>query len=412
MDLLPRLAAPLVRRALSDTPVVVVQGPRQAGKSTLVRSFVGHGHLTDLVTLDDLDVRAAAQADPQGFIAGLGKGAVIDEAQRVPDIVLAIKAAVDRDRQPGRFLLTGSANPFHRQEETLAGRREDVDMWPFVQAELERRSSSLVDDLFDEDPRERLGRATAIGREDVLHRALRGGFPEAVARRQLDRRHAWFRNYVTEVIRSEIAGLASIEGLLDLPKLLRLIAHRNAGLLNVARLARDADLSPQTARRYLALLIETFLVMLIPSWTRSGRKRLVKSPKAVITDSGLMAYLADLSVERLERMPELTGPLLEGFVLTELRRLAGWSVARPTLLHFRTEQGREVDAVLEDRRGRVVGVEVKAGITVTAQDFQSLRTLAEVAGADFHLGIVLHPGRSNVAFGDRLWSVPMSLLWS
>lgn len=412
MAYIPRRAAALVGDALTDTPVVVVQGPRQAGKSTLVAQFLGSGDLETSVTFDDLDVRAAATADPQGFVAGLGRGGVIDEVQRVPDIVLALKAAVDRDRRPGRFLLTGSANPFHAQEETLAGRREDIKLWPLAQAELERTSGNAVDRLFAPSPDRHLRQTSEVEPLDLLARALRGGYPAALERTRADRVEAWFRNYVAEVVRTEVAGLAAIEGLLDVPRLLRLVAHRSAGLLNVARLARDADLPQQTARRYLALLVETFLVQLVPAWTRSGRKRLMKSPKVVVSDSGLMASLTDLSRDRISRRPERAGPLLETFALTELRRLADWSASRPTLHHFRTDRGREVDAVLEDALGRVVGVEVKAGIGVSAGAFDGLRTLEEVAGDDFHVGVVLHPGRTAVAFGERQWAVPASFLWT
>ncbi len=412
MEHIPRRAASLVEEALGDTPVVVVQGPRQAGKSTLVGGFVGRGRLTQLVTLDDLDVQAGASADPQGFVAGLGGGAIIDEVQRVPDLVLAIKASVDRDRRPGRFLLTGSSNPFHRQAETLAGRREDVSLWPLAQTELEGVAGSIIDDLFADDPATVLRRAAPVAPVEVVDRALRGGYPDVLRRERPGRMDAWFRGYVAEVVRREVADLAAIEGLLDVPKLLRLVAHRNTGLLNVARLGRDADLAPATARRYLALLVETFLVALVPAWTRGGRKRLVKSPKVVLTDSGLAAHLAHLSPERLQRAPELVGPLVEGFALTELRRILDWSGSRPDLLHFRTDQGQEVDAVLEDRAGRVVGIEVKARATVTARDFRGLDALAEVAGERFLLGLVLHPGGHAVPFGDRRWAVPLSLLWA
>ena len=401
MKYITRRAEPLIREALQDTPVVVVQGPRQAGKSTLVSRFLGSGNLETAATFDDLDVRAAATADPQGFVAGLGRGAIIDEVQRVPDVILAIKAAVDRDRQPGRFLLTGSANPFHRHEETLAGRREDIHLWPLAQAELEGAPHNAVDLILDPDPAAHFRRSPEIEPQELLLRALRGGYPAALERTSPDRHQAWFRNYVAEVVRAEVADLAAIEGLLDLPRLLRLAAHRSAGLLSVARLARDADLPQQTARRYLALLVETFLVLLIPAWTRTGRKRLVKSPKALVSDSGLMAALTDLSPQRIERTPEHAGPLLETFLLTEATRLAPSSRHRPVLHHFRTDRGREVDGVLEDASGRVVGIEVKAGVSVVGRDFDGLHALAEAAGREFHVGVVFHPGHAAVAFGEQ-----------
>jgi predicted AAA+ superfamily ATPase len=412
MALISRMAGRLVDAALADTPIVVIAGPRQAGKSTLAQTFVGHGALAQLVTLDDLDVRAAANADPQGFVAGLGDGAIIDEVQRVPDLVLAVKASVDRDRRPGRFLLTGSANPFHRQEETLAGRREDIALWTLAQAELEQGSGEMVDRVFADDPAPFLRAAPPVGLQDVIERALRGGYPETIERTVPSRVDAWYRSYVSEVVHHEIADLAAIEGLLDMPKLMRLLAHRNTGLLNASKLARDAELPAQTARRYLSLLAEAFIVSLVPAWTRSGRKRLVKSPKVILSDSGLAAHLADITPARLARSPELVGGLLEGFVLGELRRLRDWSGLRPKMYHFRSEQGHEVDAVFEERGGRVVGIEVKSRVTVTERDFRGIDVLAELAGESFHLGLVLHPGRQAISFGERRWAVPTSVLWT
>lgn len=237
--------ADLVEAALADTPIVVIGGPRQAGKTTLAQTSVGREALTQLVTLDDLDVRAAANADPQGFVAGLGDGAIIDEVQRVPDLVLAVKASVDRDRRPGRFLLTGSANPFHRQEETLAGRREDIALWTLAQAGLEHGTGEMVDRVFDDDPAPFLRAAPSVGLQDVIERALRGGYPEMITRTAPSRVDAWYRSYVSEVVHHEIGDLAAIEGLLDMPKLMRLLAHRNTGLLNASKLARDAELPAQ-----------------------------------------------------------------------------------------------------------------------------------------------------------------------
>jgi predicted AAA+ superfamily ATPase len=381
-------------------------------RSLRPQGLLGGGHLARLVTLDDLDVRAAAHADPQGFVTGLGDGAVIDEVQRVPERVLAVKANVDRDRRPGRFLLTGSANPFHRQDETLAGRREDVSLWTLAQAELEQTSGELVNRLFDDDPLPVLRTAAPVDGQDVVKRALRGGYPEMLQRTQQSRVDAWYRSYITEVVQHEIADLAAIEGLLDMPKLMRLLAHRNTGLLNTTKLARDADLPPQTTWRYLALLVEAFIVTLLPAWTRSGRKRLVKSPKVVLTDSGLAAHLADITVARLDRSPEMTGSLLEGFVLNELRRLRDWSELRPEMYHFRSEQGHEIGAVFEDRAGRVVGIEVKSRVSIAERDFRGIDALADIAGPSFHLGLVLHPGQHAIQFGTRRWAAPLSLLWT
>lgn len=297
-------------------------------------------------------------------------------------------------------------------EETLAGRREDIALWTLAQAELEQGSGEMVDRVFDDDPAPFLHAAPPVDLQDVIERALRGGYPEMIERTVPSRVDAWYRSYVSEVVHHEIADLAAIEGLLDMPKLMRLLAHRNTGLLNASKLARDAELPAQTARRYLSLLAEAFIVSLVPAWTRSGRKRLVKSPKVMLTDSGLAAHLADITPARLTRSPELVGGLLEGFVLGELRRLRDWSGLRPEMYHFRSEQGHEVDAVFEERGGRVVGIEIKSRVTVTERDFRGIDALAELAGESFHLGLVLHPGRQAISFGQRRWAIPTSVLWT
>ncbi len=288
----------------------------------------------------------------------------------------------------------------------MAGRTEVIDLWPLSQAEIEHRDGMDLVRLFDTDID--FSGLPPVTPQDAWDRVRRGGYPEAVARAG-DRRAAWWDGYIQEVVRFEIAELSAIEGLLEIPRLLRLIAHANAGLLNYAHLARDLGVSPRTSTRYLTLLADTYLVDLVPAWTRSARKRLVKSPKALIADSGLAWHLSGLGPEP----PGLdSGRHLEAFVLAELRRLSDLTVAGPTLHHFRTSGQREVDAVLEHRDGRVVGIEVKAARTVRAGDFAGLRTLAEVAGDHFTAGLVLHPGESAVAHGGGLWSVPLSLLWT
>lgn len=407
MDLLSRLAVERVQTALTDTPVVIVQGPRQAGKSTLVRDLLDDPG--DYVTLDDLAVLSAARSDPQGFVAGLpARRVCIDEVQRAPDLVLAIKAAVDRDRRPGRFLLTGSADVLttSRARESLAGRSEVVPLWPLAQCELDGTPGLDPSRLFAHDLD--LSRASPVDSTEVWQRVRRGGYPEAV-RRSDERRAAWWDAYVQEVVRFEIAELRAIEGVLEVPTLLRLLADRTADLVNYAHLARDLGVSPRTSTRYLTLLDDTYLVQTVAAWARSERKRLVKSPKAVVADSGLAWHLAGLG----EAPAGLhAGRHLEGFVLSELRRLLDVRTGSPLLFHFRTSGQREVDAVLESRDGRLVGIEVKSARTVRAKDFAGLQTFADTIGDRMAAGLLLHPGEHTVPFGNNLWAVPLSLLWT
>lgn len=402
-----RLTA-LVREALTDTPVVLVHGPRQSGKSTLVQQLVAQLPGAEYVTLDDALALSAATADPAGFLRRYRGPLALDEVQRAPALWLAIKAEVDRDRRPGRFLLTGSANALTmpRVSESLAGRMEVHTLWPLSQGELRGRHSAFIDTVFSGNLPDGDG---TLDRADLLALALRGGFPEAVGRATPRRRQAWFSNYLTSVVERDLRELANIDGLRDVPRLLQVLAARSAGLFNRSGVARDTGLAERTLGRYLALLRAIFLIDELPAWSRNVARRLAKAPKLLLTDTGLMGQLLRISaVDDAERD---AGALLETFVAMELRQQAGWSDTRVDLYHYRTLAGREVDLVLQAGNGALVGLEVKCAATVTQQDFAGLRELAEVVGSDLRAGIVLHTGRSRVAFGDRLWALPVESLW-
>jgi len=397
--------------ALRDTPVVLVKGARQAGKSTLVRTQLAGEHPARYLTLDDAAVLAAAAHDPEAFIDSLAGPVVIDEVQRVPELFLAIKAAVDRERRPGRFLLTGSADVLllPRVADALVGRLEPLTLWPLSQGEIEGTRETFIDDLFA--PRLRGFAAASEGRSELLHRLVRGGFPEAVTRTNEDRRRAWFASYLTTILQRDIRDLAQIEGLTALPRLLALLAARCGGLLNVSELSRTSGLPNTTLRRYLVLFETAFLVQLLPAWSAGLESRLVKSPRLHLCDSGLACHLMGTDLQRLQGTPDLVGPLLETFVTNELRKQSGWSRTRVSLYHFRTHAGREVDLVLESDAGNVVGIEVKASSSLGASDLQGLRALQEAAGSRFLRGVVLYGGREPVAFASNLHALPLETLW-
>ncbi len=395
-----------VERALGDTPAVLVAGARQVGKSTLVKLIRGDGY----VTLDRATTRAGATADPDGFVAGLPTPVALDEVQRVPDLLLAVKAAIDERRQAGRFLLTGSANVLMvpTVADALPGRMEIVELWPLSQGEIDGRVDGFVDAVFDQG----LGgwRPGPLARDELLGRVLRGGFPEVVGRAE-DRRDDWFESYLTAVVEREVRDLSSIGNVAELATMIQLIAARSGSLFNLADVARGAQLSHSTARRYLGLLQAVFLVVAVPAWATSMTTRIVKAPKLFLIDSGLTAHLLGIGPRRLAGQPHLTGPLLEAFAAMELRKQIGWSRTRPHLAHFRSQRGEEVDVVLEARGGAVVGVEVKASATVRAGDFNGLRALAGIAGDRFLRGILLYTGDEVVAFGRNLVAAPIHTLW-
>ncbi|MBI4541940.1 MAG: ATP-binding protein [Gemmatimonadetes bacterium] len=408
--LFDRYLRPGLEAALGDTPVVLVVGPRQAGKTTLC-CLVAERRGARVLSLDDAATLAAASADPAGFIAALDGPVVLDEIQKAPALLPAIKLAVDRRREAGRFLLTGSADvlALPRVSESLAGRMEVLTLWPLSQGELAGRSEGFIDALFAA-AKMGLG-ATGATRADLVERALRGGFPEAVARGDPERRRAWFRSYVTTILERDVRNLAQIEGLTDLPGLLNLLAARSASLLNIAELSRSVGLPHTTLTRYLALLESAFLVRRIPAWAGSRARRAVKTPRVWIPDTGLLGHLAGLSPARLAEEPTAVGPLLETFVASELAKQLGWSRTRVEILHFRTHAGKEVDLVLEADDGRLAGIEVKAAATVGVADLKGLEALREVAGKRFHRGIVLYTGRETLPFGSDLWALPVSALW-
>ncbi|MGL5865047.1 MAG: ATP-binding protein [Dermatophilaceae bacterium] len=403
-----QLMGPLVA-ALADTPVVVVAGPRQAGKSTLAARVVEEAHGSWL-TLDDAAVLDAARADPTGFVGGRRGLVGIDEAQRVPELLLAIKAEVDADRRPGRFLLTGSTRLLGapRLADSLAGRMEALTLWPFTQAELSSQSSAptLIDSAFNESLAEL--NPPAVARAEVLERAGAGGFLPALDRTGR-RRTAWFDSYVSGVIDREVRALTDATYLRELPRLLRICAARTSGELNVTDLARDLGLSRSTTDSYLAHLEAVFLIQTVTAWSTNLTARVVRRPKLTLTDTGLAARLLG---GRVRNDAELAGRLIETFVAGELRAQAEWSEVRPELFHYRDRDGIEVDFVLESGDGRVVGVEVKAGATVRAEDLRGLRLLENRLGADLAAGVVLCTAPQPRHLGGRLWIMPISALWA
>ena len=396
---------------LRDRPVVLLNGARQTGKTTLVRELLSGVRRMRYLTFDDAPVLAAAQADPAGFVAGLGDPVVLDEIQRAPELFVALKAAVDRDRRPGRFLLTGSANVLllPRLSESLAGRMEIHTLRGLSQGEIEGRREGFIDAVFTR------AFAPAGASSDppraIVARVLRGGFPEPALKRGVARRATWFRDYVSTLLQRDVRELASVEGLTALPHLLAVLATRTAGLFNLADVSRVVGLPQTTLKRYLTLLEALFLIEFLPAWHARAARRLVKAPKLFVADSGLAAHLLGVEMAHLRRDRRGFGPLLETFVVAELRKQAAWSRTRPALHHFRTQSGHEVDVVLEDARGRVVGVEVKAAMGLGPGDWHGMRALREAAGSRFVRGVVLYGGPEPLSFGPDLWALPVDALW-
>jgi predicted AAA+ superfamily ATPase len=293
--------------ALEDTPVVFLNGARQTGKSTLVREIAEVEHPARYITFDDPTVLSAARHDPAGFLGGMDGSVIIDEVQLAPHIFPVLKLLVDRQRRPGRFLLTGSANILlvPRVAESLAGRMEILTLWPLSEAEIEGSDENMIDLLFAKEfslPHavDRTGRS-AGDRADLIARLTRGGYPEVVGRRNEERRRSWFSSYLTTILQRDVREMANIEGLTELPRVLALLATRASSLMNLADISRNIDIPQTTLRRYMTLLETTFLLVPVPAWSANLGKRMVKASKLAMSDTGLLTYLLGANEERLDR---------------------------------------------------------------------------------------------------------------
>jgi len=407
---IPRFIQDRVEEALADTPVVLIHGPRQSGKTTLAR-HVGKQKEYAYYSFDDVGVRSAAKDDPAGFIAGLPDRVILDEVQRVPELISTIKLAVDRDRTPGRFILTGSANilMIPRVSDSLAGRMEIIRLHPLSRCEVLGRRSGFIDDLF-------VGvgmmhHADRLG-DEIAAIVAAGGYPAALSRASERRRTDWYREYVETIAQRDIKDLARIRGIEALPRIMALAAAQTAQLFNLAELAGSFRLSRPTIGDYVTLLEQVFLIHRLPAWHSNRLSRLVKAPKLHVGDTGLACAVLNHSAAALREDRPLLGHLLETWVVQELRRQAGWSQERIQFHHFRDKEGAEVDAVLERAGRRIAGVEVKLSGTVVAKDFRGLKKLRDAAGERFTTGVVLYDGEDTVPFGEGLWAVPLSRLWT
>ena len=397
--------------ALADTRVVLLNGSRQVGKSTLAQQLAQQRG-GQYLTLDDPVVAELARTDPSALVNGAAGFTVIDEVQSAPGLFPALKREVDRHPVPGRFLLTSSANVFMlpTAAESLAGRMEVLALEPLSQSEIEGSPHNLIDALFGRAPWAR--RTVPTDRAELARRLVAGGFPEGLGRADPQRRDAWFRAYLASLLQRDVRDYANIEGLHGMPRLLSLLAARASSLLNMAEVSRATGIAHSTLRRYLSLLEALFIVQPLPAWSANLGKRLVKAPKLHLIDAGLTAHLRGCAdTAALALSPQL-GPLLETFAVQELRRHLRWAETAATAWHFRTAAGQEVDLVLETPDQRIVGVEVKASASITQGDFSGLRELANAAGKAFARGVVLYTGEQLMPFEEALWAVPLGVLWA
>jgi len=408
--LFPRCVRAVVLEALADTRVVMIMGARQVGKSTLAQEIGVNAHLAQLLTLDDRTTRRAAANDPTAFIAGLKGSVLIDEVQRVPDLLFAIKESVDKDQRPGRFLLTGSANILTAPKvyEALTGRIEITQLWPLSQVEIEGTDGNFVDALFaGQLPRVH---EAPIGRDAFVRRVAQGGYPEARMRTGR-RRDRWFADYLTTTFERDLRDLADVQKFEEIPRLFRLLATQAANIYVSQNLASSLGISDKTVKSYTKLLETVFLVRRIPAWRPGLGAREIHAPKVHLVDSGLLAHMLDANEQRIGRDDQITDKILENFVAMEILKHAGWAETDTRLYHYR-DGGDEIDVVLESRSGDVVAVEVKAAATINPRDYRAITKLRERAGDSFIAGAVIYTGAQTIPLAERIWAVPVSGLWN
>lgn len=398
-------------KALAYSPVVLIMGPRQAGKSTLANSLFDLDKAATFESLDIATTRAAAVQDPDGFVAQLELPAVIDEVQKAPDLFDAIKAHVDRKRTAGSFILTGSANVLLLPaiSESLTGRVELITLWPLSQGELMGTRERFIDTVFKEtSPKLNV---EPLERPALINMLLRGGFPEALSR-PFDALQDWFESYTSTAVTRDVRDLADIGRIDALPGLLLSIGSRVRAPINKSAIGGELGLPTTTIDRYIALLERGYLIHRVPAYSKNIGKRLAKAPKYLLADSGMLAYLLNLDANRLQNSASELGVLLENFVGMELAKQLTWSSTKATLNHLRAARGAEIDFVLATRDGQVVGIEVKAAGTAHKEDFKHLEMLRDRLGDQFVRGVVLYTGEVRAGFGDRLEAWPLPALWS
>lgn len=403
-----------VDRALRTSPVVAITGARTAGKSTLAQEIVaGAGGV--LVDLDDPAVRRLAVADPHEFVRDRPEPVVIDEFQRAPDLLAAIKSELNRDRRPGRFVLAGSARHDAVPElaDYLTGRIELLQLWPFAMSELSPEQPSVVDQLFAGQPLPR--RPRDHSRPALVETVLRGGYPIAVGLAPEDR-DRWFANLATLVVERAVDDVRSGRDTGTLSRFLRMAAAGTAQTRNAAEIGREIGVGRDQSGAYLRLLELTYLTFELPAWASNLSARVAKRPKLHLVDSGLAAHLQGLDATRLSATdPDGAtrfGALLETFAVTEIVKQLGWSAISARPQHFRTADGIEVDLVLESPDGRIVAVEVKAAARVTATATRGLEYLRDRLGHRFVQGVLLNTGADAQRIGDRIAVAPVAALWS
>ena len=402
-----RLVEKYVKEVMADTRVVLLTGPRQSGKTTLATKIADNN--MSFLSLDDPTLLIAAQQDPIGFIKDRDR-VVIDEVQRVPELILAIKLSVDSDRRPGRFLLTGSTDlrilPI--VADSLAGRIEAIQLYPLCQAEIFSGQGNFLDSLFD-------GNKLAIGKlqtgKELANLVFSGGYPEALSQSNLNKKNRWQRNYLNRIIREDIPKLIKIERPTEIPKILSSLSVNAGKIINYSKIGSEFDVNYLTIQKYVKTLEAVYLLRTLNPWFTNELRRIVKTPKQHLLDTGLLTSLGKNTIELVVKERNLFRPILETFVISELRKLASWSDQYYDFSFYHDKDGNNVDLIIENQRRQIVGVQASSKCSVNESEFKQLSRLAKKCENSFIQGIILYDGKEIIQFGNQLSAVPYSCLW-
>lgn len=407
--MIERKIKPQLMAALSDSPVVLIHGARQTGKSTLVKSVAEDDYPAKYITFDDSSILSAAHNNPHDFISGYQENLIIDEVQRAPEIFLAIKSSVDKNRKSGKFILTGSANVLllPKISESLAGRMEILRLFPLAQNEISESKKNLVEEF----SKNNFNPNFSATSDNLINKVLSGGFPEMLTRKERKRQKAWFNSYITTILQRDVRDIANIEKLNDLPKLLRLFASRAGTLLNYAEFSRSSAIPQTTLKRYVSLFEAIFMIQIVPAWSGNLSKRLIKTPKLYLNDTGLLSHLISFDPERIITDALMWGRILENFVLMEMLKQTSWSDLILSLYHYRTASGQEIDFIIERSDGKLIAVEVKATSKIESKDFNHIKAFEDETKDKFLRGILFYTGSEIIPFSKNLFAMPISSLW-
>lgn len=398
-----------LQEALTRSPIVFIKGPRQSGKTTLIKMLKGY----HFVTFDNIRTLQLALADPMGFIEDLPKPVIIDEVQRAPDLFLAIKYDIDNNRIPGRYILTGSADPMlmPKIEDSLVGRIEVLTLLPLSQGELQGIKETFIDKIWSDESLLKLN-CQKMDKKQLYQNMINGGFP-SVQNVSIDSRNQWFHDYISIIIQKDLIDLAVIEHLQDMPQILGFCAARAGSLLNISELSRDCRIPVTTLNRYLILLETLFIIKFQQAWHINLGKRLMKSPKSYFVDSGLLSWIRMMTIDKM--MHDFThekGHVVENFVVNELSKQMTWDNNFLKMYHFRSVTQQEVDIILERRDGKIVCIEVKSNANVGIADIKGMKFLKESVPHLWHRGIVLYCGDEVMTLTDGIIALPITALWS